>query len=381
MTLFFICGCYVIALFLSVQIASGQYAQMIQVNEENSMNGLAPVKTSYKLTIPAAVFIALLFTLHNVIVTQFNPNPVGDRLNYTIAFLGIRNTGSAGLNCVIGFLQRFTSNAHILFYVSTFLSMLITVAAYRISEEAAPNALFFLLITQYVFFSFSGVKQCYTNAFASLCIVLALRGHGWKDTLFSLALIALAIWFHPTGYFLIPLYLLIKIKKTWAVNIAAFFIMLATSVFFEPLLLRFASSIAPYVPNLAYKIYSYIGENAAEALQNGGSMTVLKGIPYYIIMFIGWKRRSALLDKINHYDDYLLLTGVISFIYVASIYNSWIYRLAYLLYLPVAVFFVQIMQYEEDDNNYSIVYTAVMGTCAILTLRYLAMIFLQYGGF
>lgn len=253
--------------------------------------------------------------------------------------------------------------------------------AYRESNEATPKAILFLLTTQYVFFTFAGMKQCYVNAFASLCIVLALRNRGIKDTIVSIALIALSIWFHPSGYLLIPLYIMIRIRKTRWTNVLFFLLMIIGVLFLEPLLLRVARLTAPFAPSVAIKIYDYFGETSNEALEATGFMSALKGIPYYIITLVGWVKKRELKDNIPNYENYLFLSGVISFIYVASVYNSWVNRLAYLLYLPVAIFFVQLMRNVSNEHNYKIINTSVIGINALFTLRFVVLVYMNYGGF
>ena len=375
-------GSYMIALLLSIQLATEQYRRMLRLDDERRLYGGPPPATSAKLSLASMILIALLFALCNLVATRLSGGAMGgDRQNYAIAFQGLRRSSSAGLMYMIGLLRRVTSNAHLLFYAATFFSLLITLAAYRISEDAAPKALFFLLTSQYVFFSFTGIKQCYANAFAAVCIVLALRGRGLRDALLSLLMIILAIWFHPTGYFLIPLYLLIRMRKTKARIFVFFLLMIAAVFLLEPLMLRLAALASPFAPTLSFKIREYFGETANEYLQNSGFGTLFKGIPYYIITALGWLKRRRLVDRIEHYDSYLLLSGITSFIYLATIYNGWIYRLSYYLYLSAAIFFVQLMWYEDDEKNDQIINFAVLGINAFYTLRYIALIFLRYGGF
>ena len=110
-------------------------------------------------------------------------------------------------------------------------------------------------------------------------------------------------------------------------------------------------------------------------------MSTLKGIPFYIITLVGWIKRRELIDEINNYDNYLFLSGVISFIYIASVYNSWVNRLAYFFYLPVAIFFVKMMRYVSNINNYRIINASVIGINALFTLRFVVLIYMNYGGF
>lgn len=373
--------CYLIAVFLSVQIATQRYRKMTCIIEKRELEGQKDIDSYSKMTLTMAIVIALLFTLYNVIVTHLNVSVSGDRQNYSLNFFGYRNSSSAGLMFIIGLIRKVSSRVESLYYVSTFITMLITMLAYRESDEADPKAIFFLLTTQYVFFTFAGMKQCYTNAFASLCIVLALRNKGIKDTVVSIILIALSIWFHPTGYLLIPLYIMIRIRKTIRINVLFFLLMIVGVLFLEPLLLHAARLAAPFAPSVATKIYDYFGETAKEGLEAAGFMSALKGIPFYIITLVGWINRQKLKDLIPNYENYLFLSGVISFIYVASVYNSWVNRVAYFLYLPVAIFFVQLMRNVSNENNYRIINTSVIGINALFTLRFVVLVYINYGGF
>lgn len=381
MTMVISLTCYLIAVFLSVQIAAQRYRRMNRLNDNREQVGQIGVDPSYKMTMVMAIAIALLFTLYNVIVTHLNVSISGDRQNYTLNFFGYRNSSSAGLMFLIGLIRKVSSNVESLYYVSTFITMLVTMLAYRESNEATPKAILFLLTTQYVFFTFAGMKQCYTNAFASLCIVLALRNKGIRDTIMSIILIALSIWFHPTGYLLIPLYIMIRIRKTKWINTIFFLLMIVGVLFLEPLLIRAARLVSPFAPIVTVKIYDYFGESGNEALEAAGFMSALKGIPFYIITLVGWIKRRELKDRIPNYENYLFLSGVISFIYVASVYNSWVNRLAYYLYLPVAIFFVQLMRNISNENNYRIINASVIGINVLFTLRFVVLVYMNYGGF
>lgn len=192
MKMFISGGCYLLALLLSMRLASVQYWQMLRRNEANGIDAQPPVETGYRLTLTSMVMIVLLFALCNLVATQLSVSLGGDRLNYTLNYQGIRDSSSAGLMFVIHALKRFTANVH---------------------------------------------------------------------------------------------------------------------------------------------------------------------------------------------DDYLILSIVLSFIYISSVHNSWINRLAYFLYLPVAAFFSEIAAQDEDISNSQLIHVAVMGVNALLTLRFFVLLYSRYGGF
>lgn len=368
---------YMYIVTISVILADQRYKKMLIVNSSAS----SPVKTTYKMPVIMALLIALMFALLNLLLTVMNTELGGDRLNYYLNYTGYRASSSAGLNAVINLLRLVSSDYRILFYFATFVTVLVTLIAYRISPDAEPEALFYLLTTQFVFFTFTGIKQCFANAFASLCIVLALRNKGIKDTVLSGLLIALAIWFHPSGFFLVPLYILLRIRKGRWTTVIFFLLMMAGAIFFEPLLLKFALLLSRFAPSLAVKIYEYFGETANSALEAAGPMSVLKGIPVYIITFLGWYKRGTLRTKLENYDNYLILSSAISMIYLVSFYNSWLIRLTYFMYLPVAIFFIKVLRNLKLKNNYNFLLLSVVGMSALLTLRYEILIYFNYGGF
>ena len=334
-----------------------------------------------KITITLIILIGLLFVLYNVLVTKINPSTTSDRRNYTLNFYGYRASPSAGLTFIINIIRMFSSNVEVLFYVTTFISMVITLWAYKISKEATPNAVLFLLATQYVFFTFAGLKQSYANALAAICIVLALRNKGIKDTIFGIISIIAAIWFHHTGYFLIPLFVMLKIKKTRKTIIWFFVFMVFIVLFLEPILVRTASLISPFATTFSGKIVEYFGETSSEGLQTEGALTFIKGFPFYVITIVGCIKRKKLIDAIDNYDNYLFISGILSFIYLATVYNGWVYRLSYFLYLPVGIFYGQIMQYYHKHNNKLIIDAVVFGATFILTIRFVVLMYINYGGF
>ena len=374
-------SCYLLALLWAVLLAAKKRRWVFHIGAVGRLGKRQATQDQTRLSLASVLAIALLFMLCNMIATWVSLSPGGDRQNYIMDYRGVRPSSSAGLMFVIEILRKISADPNTLFFVTTFLVVAITMEAYRVSRYATPEALLLLLTTQYVLFSFTVIKQCYANAFATLCLILVLEGSGRKNTLLCILLTALAIWFHPAGAFLIPLFILIRVRKTKGRIIVFFLLFLLSLLLFEPLLLSAAALIYPILPSVANKIYEYFGEAAIDALQNSGVLTVFKGFPYFLIFIVGWVKRRALLDKISNYDNYLLLSGVLSFAYLFSIYNVWISRLAYFLLFPVAIFYVQLVKHFKSRTNVICMNIAVFGSNLFFTLRFIAMIFLRYGGF
>lgn len=338
------------------------------------------VKENKWITPSKTIIMAIIFVLYNVLITTLHPvvEGEGDRWNYTCNFNGVRPS-TPGVNVVMKFIHLFSDDVRIFFYFTTLVVILGIMLAMHISKEATPEAFLLLCCTQYILSFYAMLKQAYAAAFALICISLAIRRESWKDDVLAVLAIVLAITCHPSAYFLIPLFVVIRMKKTKR-RVQLIFIGLVVIVIgLEPLVLGLASVIKPFVPSLSVKIYEYFGSMLK--FNTSGDMTFVKGIPFYVITAWGCLNRNQLKDKIEHYDTYLLLSGITSFIYVITIYNSWMYRLAYYLYFTVSVFFVQMLRHMENRGNKVLLATAVYGVMATFTLRYIVMIFFRYGGF
>lgn len=370
-------SCYLVASAITIYIAKIRFNKSITINESSEAQ---IVGNNRKLLYRDIVSCSFLFAVYNFVITKMSVNLSGDRINYYINYSGQRSSTS-GVMFVMRLLHYFTSNVEWFFYFSTFATVFITLIAYKYCDEARPEALLFLLSTQYVFFTFSGMKQCYANALGCLFIVIALKKTTFKRILYCLILLILSVCFHPSGVMLVPLFLMIKLRKTRRIDTLVFTALLLTIVFLEPLLLFISTLITPIIPSVGTKITEYIGDNSIEALQTTGFLSVLKGIPYYIATLLGIYKRPKIKDRITNYDNYLILSAVISVIYIAQIYNGWIYRLAYFLYLPVGIYIIQLIRNLQLENNKKVFKVLILGLNAFFSFRYLMLIYILYGGF
>lgn len=374
---------YLLIVLISFTIASNGYHRM--KSQSGSFFGLgipylSAEKAKKKMGIGMILFLSILFVSLNFLVTKLSVAVGGDRQNYMLNFYGIRPSPSAGLTVIISVVRKFTQNVEWLWYVATLIVMTITLLGYRISQEATPKALLFFLTTQYVFTTFVNMKQCYANGLLSLCFVLALRNRGMRDRFFSVVLIFLAYLFHPTALIALPLCLIMWKEKS-ARSVFIFFIVLVVFLLtLKPLLSFIVPSLSSVAPSLSGKIEVYMAEMENEARATV-SPTVVKGFPYYVITALACVKRHALKNKIRNYDNYLILSGALASIYMASFYNGWIYRLAYYLYLPIAIFYCQIMRFVRGWQKRLLLDLVVMGVISLVTIRYLIVIYLNYGGF
>ena len=348
-------GYYLIIIFVSFTMARKDYLRIksqsgFSLSSGESIFFAENVKN--KTGIGTILVISLLFFSLNVLVTKLSITVGGDRQNYMLNFYGVRPSPSAGLTFIISIVHQFTSNVEWLWYAATLIVMPITLFAYRISQEATPKALLFFLTTQYVFTTYVNMKQCYANGLISLCFVLSLRNRGMRDKIFCVILILLAYLFHPTALMAFPVCFIMWQKKN---RTSVFMFFIAFAVFLallRPLLPHIGSLLSSVAPWLSSKIDSYVVEMQNDTKSAEASLlTAIKGLSWYVITALACVKRSNLKGKIRNYDNYLILSGTLSLIFMASFYNGWIGRLAYYMYLPITVFYCQIMRFVRGWEN------------------------------
>ena len=377
MNSFIVIFCYAVALSISMLMIARRYrvTNAINLSKECSQT------CSLRMPMYYILIVDFLFVFCNYVATQLKPTFTGDRLIYSLNFQGLRDTPSFGLELIIRFLKVFTNNPTSLFYFSTFVTLLITFFAFNVCSDTTPYAYLFLFSTQYVFNTFSVLKQSYTNSFAVLCIVSFLEGRRNKAYyLLGVASLFFSILFHHTGYFLIPICVILCLKKTKLSVSVYSILMLFLFLYLDTVAVYIARMLNSVIPVLAEKITQYLGDNSTNEIVNEG-LTYVKGLPFYMISVIGFIKRRSCINKINNYDNYLLLSIMLSFCYLTTIYNGWLYRFAYFFYLPVGVFFSLLLNSFKIKNNRIIVGFGIVGVALFLTFRFVVLMFINNGGF
>lgn len=324
---------------------------------------------------------ALLFTLYNVFCTESSAFSMagGDRTNYAYDFTyGTTRSLSTGLSVVYDIVRLCGGNIETVFYVSTFVCCALTFWAYRLSDDASAPVIPLLLCSEFVFFTFTALKQCYACAFASLFFVLMMRPRTVANTGAALLLVVLACLFHTAGFVLVPLFFLLLVREKKDMSFLIIGVCLVGVIFFLPWIATLLESIVqPFLPTLAGKIRYYFDVLNSEP-NGGSSFTFLKWIPFYFITAWGFFRRRVFRPLIAHYDAYLVISCVASAAALCSFTSYWFYRFLYLFFLPVFIFYNLMAAQCEDRRGPDIL---VYGGLGFLLLRFLVQIYVYYGGF
>ena len=335
-----------------------------------------------KLRIFSIIAISSLFTLINWFATTVLANNVlgSDRLNYSIEYSGSRSVQSPGLQFIFDIVSKCGGDIYEVFYITTFLTVFITLIAYRRSKFTSPKLITLLLVSEYVFFSFTGLKQSYAAAFSFLFFVNAIEDKTKRGLILCVFDIVLAILFHSSGYILIPLLIILRIgrenkKKFYFITCAA-----VLCLVFLPNIMQFISShVGSFLPILSFKIEKYFG-NISGGLDNQWS-AIIKYISFFYISILGVLNRKRFKYVINEYDSLLLVAVIGSLVVLYSMFSYWFQRFRYSFYFPVFLLYDLIDRNEEFKGNRVINDVIVIGGSLLVTTRKILLIFKNFGAF
>ena len=239
-----------ILIYTVIVVFSCGIISLMYYNKAASINWGDSNPGTTKISITAIVFIALLFTVYNIYVTNVSVSMGGDRTNYYMAFSGLRKSSSLGLEFVFDVVRILSGNITTVFYITTFVCVALTLLAYRLSDEATPATMLLLFLSEFIFSTFVNLKQCYTSAFAALFFVIAIQDKGRKSKYLCISLIILACLFHPVGFVLIPLYFIIKKSSGKLFKLIVYVMLLIVILFFEKIMGSLSILLTPVFPSL-----------------------------------------------------------------------------------------------------------------------------------
>ena len=336
-------------------------------------SGISKQKMPYWMII----LICLLLVGYDYYVTTSNASMGGDRSNYLYNFDGERETPSKALSAILGLLWILDGSFEDLLYISMFVSVFITLLAYRLSEDATPKSILFLFFTQYFLTFLTALKQCYASAIATLVIVLLLQKKSRIKEIIIFMLMVLAALFHSAGYLLFLIYFLIRYPKS-KYNIRYIIIILViVVVLFMPIMSIFSSIIGSLLPQLSSHVDSYFGKDAT-VITEGSVFSFIRGTPFFIITWLGYRNLNRLESFVPNYYNYFLISLICSLFYFLDIYNGWMSRFTYLFSFVSFVFYFRISKYLKCCHFYNLI---IGLSAAVVTYRFLFLVYSLSNGF
>lgn len=366
------------------------------------------------------ILFALLYTFYNVFCTLTTPTMGQDRVAYTIEFNnGKEWATSTGLQAVYTMIRFFGGNIYAVFYFSTFFFAAVSTWAFFFSGLHNRYALTFFVLTDIIFFSFTALKQIYACAFACILFAVAQKKTTLPRVLICLSAVALACLFHNAALILIPTYPLLLLCKSRRMKGWVLFtligLLLVSVLFLEQIAGLVAQLVEPIKPSISAKINGYFAANR----ETWNKAAFLKGLPYYLIVVLGFLKRPRLHEQIANYDMLLMLSALGAAMYLASVQSYWMYRATEFYVFPICIFIGQLAQATVQEIRQKLpaapamstdggsvperlrlrcaacgrflrvgvrslsfwICAGVYGSAFAVLVRWLALIYLNYGGF
>ena len=323
------------------------------------------------------MLVLCLFVGHYAVICGQNPY-VSDRYNYAIRFLYACNImdDSIGLHIIFMLLQSLGNSPDILFFAVGFLCLLITLYSYCMYPNHKPDAILFMGVCGYPFYSFYLLKQAPAIALISLSIAAFMKR---KKILCIVALIS-AILFHESAFIMIPLYIMLFLSNNKVFRNITYFILIMVMLFWEYVNIYLISWSVNIVPMLKHQLLLYLNEDGSMVL-TVNSLTALKGVPFYIITLYAFLKQSTFKHTIPYYYQWLTLSVFASTCILMSRYMYWMWRFGAYCYFPVFLFAALMCDKTKCVNDRIIFQTLLVIFGGGLMLRELWQYYFLYGGF
>lgn len=326
---------YSISILLIYLLANKEYKR-----KHNKIDNL-----SWKYVV---IFTLLLVGVNYLYTYSPEFNMTGDRRNYQYGY-EYDITPSLGLEYIFILAKHYLKlDFKELALLITGLSIPLVFIAYKYAKGAKPLMLGLFLLTPYVINGFDNFKQTFTNGLACLLFACLTIQHSLFIDCFCIILILLSCTFHPTGFILIPFYLLYRFNLRIKNIFLLLFIVCVGAIFMQPILMLIAS-ITSGIPFLSSKIIQYFAEDSD--MGEGRIMISIKGIVYLYIAAVIIKNRIILESKLEGYAYYIIICVFTFLLYLLSYYNVWMPRMAELFYFPVLFFWTKCLDYLPNKNR------------------------------
>ncbi|MCR5060110.1 MAG: EpsG family protein [Saccharofermentans sp.] len=326
------------------------------------------------------LIVSLLFALYNRYIIGIQDRLTGDRMNYYTDFTYGRVTGFAFFDAFLKFVKLFTRDYRMLLAFVTFLSCFILYIALRSSRHCTIESAMFISASYFVFSSFVNLKQSPVCALAAVMFVVLVEYKGFRYDLLSIAIIVVSCNFHITGFMLIPLYFLLRLKFKNRTRSTILMILLTLAfAFIQPMLVFVGNNLGSVFPMLGQRIAAYASDELVVDTGDKAGLVVLKGFPYYMLVIMGFIDRK-LHKGDEEYDKYLILSLISALSALLSIYTYWYIRMPVLFVIPMGILFSKIMSKRKGKDKV-ILLLVIVGSLAFFTIRSVILNYQNYGGY
>lgn len=365
-----------------------RYHKVVVRNERNNCKSL----TKKKISLFEMIIYSSIFAMFNRFCTNISINFGSDRENYLYEFMGGRNPNSIGLEFVFNVVKYFKGDIYTVFAITTFVGVFLFLLAYRLSERAKPEVVLLIFASEWIFFTFTALKQTYACGIAAVFFVYLLEEKRMRGTIICFCLACIACLFHMVGFILFPILIIIRMKKM-STSKTIFFVVviLLCTIYIEPLAIwtdkLLSGMLSVFGGNLLSKIFSvlrmkisyYFVDNSDEPEHS--IFSFIKYFPFYYITIIGFLYRKKMSRILEDYNKYMIVSFLASGIIIYSYFNYWFYRFIAVFYIPIFIYYVMVEKNMSYETNKWLSRFIVYGFTFLVTIRKIIIMFINYGGF
>ena len=273
-------------------------------------------RSNHGIGILQIILLSSLQGLYSVICGPYRVY-LADREYYAIRFAnGTYNIGSSvGIYNIQKFLNNFSHDPYVFFFVSGCVFLVITIVAYNESEDASNLFFAFLGASQYLMFGCYQIKQSMAMALSGLAIIILLKGN---SKIIPGLLIVLAIAFHEVAWIMIPIYFIILLADNKVIKVIMYVTLFIIIFFFKDLSRIMVGLISRYIPSLSLQMVQYVDNTRTFATGSSAFISILKGMPFYFVTGFSILNRNELRSNIKQYNAYFLISIFVSFTSISS---------------------------------------------------------------
>lgn len=309
-----------------------------------------------------------------------DPHSGLDRGRYFMHYLtgnDVSQSQSPGLNFFFLQCRSLHLDEYEMVSLFSFIYMFIMLIAYKFSKCTDPFALLCLLLSIYLIYGFSIIKQGLSQSMITLAFVAYftyVQGNSahkiikWLSVVF---LLIIGCLFHEAGYLILMIFLALFFWDNPIVRKFGYFCL--------PLVIFLFGYVLTFFLSASETLESQFGgyEDSTEA---SFTFTIFKSVPFYVVTIVAIYYRSFLKTKIRGFEKELLICCCCSLFGLLCIYNYWFFRFSLFLYFPFFTFMSQMKRHLVTKKNGVLFINLSFVLFVLLDIKLLIQYFFKYGG-
>jgi transmembrane protein EpsG len=281
-------------------------------------------------------------------------NNIGDTYFYMYSYefkdidlQSINFKGDFGFNILQALLQKISSDAQILIFITALITNLIIVLVLYKYSRMIELSLFVYIASGMYTVSMNGIRQALAAAIVFAATKYILNGD-WKK---FLIIVLIGFTIHQTALIFIPIYFIVR-REAWT---KVSFVLLGIAVLIAAGFNQFSGLLFDVLENSQYGHYGDFSEGGTNILRIGVTCAPL------IVAFFGREKLRELWPK----SDYIVNLSILGFVFMVISSQNWIFarfNIYFGLYNLILIsWFVKL--FSKKDRNF--IYYLLLGCYTI----------------